>query len=73
MTKTAVRDPEPEDWHKVAIEAWARSEARVKLLRDWIDGMPMETATGSQGASRSPVELLLAAEDQADRRRLGLD
>ena len=64
-----------------AVEAWARSEARVRLLNDWIDGMSIEEMTspperkGASAAVKVPVELLMQAENQAAKRRkdLGLD
>ncbi len=64
-----------------AVEAWARAEARVRLLNDWIDGMTIEEMTspperkGASAAVKVPVELLMQAENQAAKRRkdLGLD
>ena len=64
-----------------AVEAWARAEARVRLLNDWIDGMTVEEMTspaerkGTAAAVKVPVELLMQAENQAAKRRkdLGLD
>ena len=64
-----------------AVEAWARSEARVRLLNDWIDAMTIEEMTspperkGASAAVKVPVELLMQAENQAAKRRkdLGLD
>ena len=65
-----------------AVEAWARSEARVRLLSDWVDTMTIEEMTSpperkgsATPAVKVPVELLMQAENQAAKRRkdLGLD
>lgn len=60
---------------QLAVEAWARSEARVRLLQEWVDGMSIEGMTSPAGSSSSPVDMLLSAERAAERRRtrLGLD
>ena len=65
-----------------AVEAWARAEARVRLLNDWVEGMSIEEMTSpperkgsATPAVKVPVELLMQAENQAAKRRkdLGLD
>jgi hypothetical protein len=61
-----------------SVEAWARAEARAKLLSDWVDGMSVEEMTAPPrraGAVKVPVELLMQAENQAAKQRkdLGLD
>jgi hypothetical protein len=58
-----------------AILAWARAEARVRLISDWVDGMDMEQAAASGQGRTSPFELLRKWETTASghRARLGLD
>lgn len=58
-----------------AVEAWARAEARVQLLLDWVGGMTVECQTDHGAGKRSPVELLAKFETQAAtaRARLGMD
>jgi hypothetical protein len=62
---------------KPAIESWARREARVVLLSDWLDTLPVEEWAVPQktGAMKSPYEIYLTAEHSAAKARkdLGLD
>ena len=59
-----------------AVQAWAKLEARARLLDDWLAGMtPEEMTTPRKAGGSSPVEIWLAAERAASRarERLGLD
>ncbi len=58
-----------------AVQAWAKSEAKVALISEWVDGMPIEVAANSKAGSTSPLELLRRWETNAQghRSRLGLD
>lgn len=58
-----------------AVQAWAKSEAKVALISEWVDQMPIEMAANSKAGSTSPLELLRRWETNAQghRSRLGLD
>lgn len=59
-----------------AVQAWAKLEARARLLGEWLSGMtPDEMTTPRKAGGSSPVEIWLAAERAASRarERLGLD
>lgn len=58
-----------------AVLAWARAEAKVQLISDWVDGMAMAEAAASGQGRTSPFELLRKWETTAagHRARLGLD
>jgi hypothetical protein len=55
--------------------AWARAEARVQLIDEWVSTMSMEQAAQSGQGRTSPLELLRKWETTAagHRARLGLD
>lgn len=58
-----------------AVQAWAQAEAKVALISDWVDSMPIEKAAESKQGSTSALELLRKWETTASthRARLGLD
>jgi hypothetical protein len=61
--------------YRPALEAWAQAEARVRLLDEWVSGMPISVAAESRQGQVSPLELLRRWEATASshRARLGLD
>lgn len=61
--------------YAAAVWAWARAEARVELLTEWVAGMTLEQAAESSRGVTSPLELLRRWEATAlsHRGRLGLD
>lgn len=61
--------------YRPALLAWAAAEARVIIIEQWVDGMPIESAAESERGQTSPLELLRKWEATASthRARLGLD
>lgn len=61
--------------YAAALWAWARSEARVQLLDEWVSAMTLGQQTESTRGQTSPIEVLRRAEASAmtQRARLGLD
>lgn len=58
-----------------AVWAWASTMAKVELLQEWVDGMPIQQAADSDKGKTSALELLRKwmATAQTQAARLGLD
>jgi hypothetical protein len=61
--------------YTAAVQAWARAEAKVALVSEYVDSMPLEMAMNSKAGSTSPLEQLRRLEATAltHRSRLGID
>lgn len=62
--------------YAASVASWARLEAKVQLIGEWLENMPVEDQVIPQkGATKPPVEIWLLAEKTAAqaRQRLGLD
>lgn len=57
-----------------ALQAWAKAEARVQLLEEWVSGMSIEHAAESAQGKTPPLEILRKWEATASthRDKLGL-
>jgi hypothetical protein len=60
---------------QMALWAYARTAARVRVIDEWVDSMPIQQAADSDRGKTSPLELLRKWQVTMDNKaaRLGLD